>query len=248
MDCVGGDVHIQIVGHQHIKLHPQQTSLGQHGAVLFDEIPEILGQSRIADDDSFPEQGANFGAADIEYIAQTGNILQRQVIFLGGKTVAQSSAIQEQIQPQFPAGLGQSFQFGQGVQRTQLRGIGNVDQLGLDGVLETAVCPVGQHSGAYLLGRDFSVRGRQGQHLMSRCFHSSGFVGVNMSADSTQRPLMGPQRGINHCQIGLGSAYQKVHCQIFSAAQRLDLGGSGGTVAVFSVSRCLFQIGAAQCL
>ena len=107
--------------------------------MLFNQVPEILSQSRIADNNRFSEQGADLGAADIEYIAQPGNILQSQVIFSGGKTVAQSGTIQEQIQPQFPAGLGQRLQLGQGVQRPQFRGIGNVDQLGLDSMLEAAV-------------------------------------------------------------------------------------------------------------
>ena len=39
---VGGDLKVQIIRHKGVKLDAQQAAFCQHGAVLFDEVTEVL--------------------------------------------------------------------------------------------------------------------------------------------------------------------------------------------------------------
>ena len=73
---------IQIIRHQSIKLNTQQAALGQHTAVLLDEVTEILLQGRIGNDHSLTEESTYLCAANVEHIAQTGNIRHGHIITL----------------------------------------------------------------------------------------------------------------------------------------------------------------------
>ena len=102
---MGGNLKVQIVRHEGIKLHPQQAALCQHTAVLLDEVTEVLLESRAPNHHRFAKQGAHLGAADVEHIAQPGDIRKGQVITLRHQAVAQPRAVQEQVQSQLPAGF-----------------------------------------------------------------------------------------------------------------------------------------------
>ena len=93
-----------------------------------------------------------------------------------------------------------------------------------------------------LPGCNLSIPAGQPKHLMSRRLHGAGFVAIDMGAICTDYPLMGPQRGVNHRQIGLGAAHQEMNRQGIIPAQRPDLLGSGSTVIIRSVPRCLLHI------
>ena len=78
--CLGGNFEIEVILHQGVKLHAQQPTLGQHTAVLFDEVAEILVDGRIHDHHRFPKQGTHLGAADVEDIAKSGQIRQGHIV------------------------------------------------------------------------------------------------------------------------------------------------------------------------
>ena len=67
---VAGNLEIQIVGKQRVKLDTQQTALGQHAAALLHHKAEVLLQCRVHNDHGFTEQRTYLGAADVKYVAQ----------------------------------------------------------------------------------------------------------------------------------------------------------------------------------
>ena len=113
-------------------------------------------------------------------------------------------------------------------------------------MLKAAVRAVSLHGLTHLPGSDFSVRTGQRQNLVARSFHGSRFMDVDMSALGAQCPLMGPQSGSNHRQIGLGTANEEVHSHILPTAQSADFPGGGSTVWILPVAGGLLEIGLCQ--
>ena len=214
--------------------------------MLLDQIAEIFGNSLVAEHHCFTKEGAHLGAADVKYIAQPGKVRKGHIVPLCGQAVAQPGAVQKQVQALFTADCGQLFQLHQAVQSAVLRGIGDVDQLGLSLVLKAVGSPVGVHHGAHLLRRDLAVVGGNGQHLMPGRFHRAGFVDVDMGGIRAQSCLMRPQGSVNHRQIGLSASNQKMHIQLGIAAGGADLICGGFAVIVGAIAGRLLQIGADQ--
>ena len=243
---MGGDGKIEIVRHQSVKLDTQQPALGQHPAALLDEVAEILFDSRVRNDHRFAKERAHLGAADVEHVAQPGDIRQGQVISLRHQAVAQTGPVQKQVQSQFMAGFTQGGQLRQRVERAQLRGIGDIHQLGLNHVLKAAVVAVSLHRLTHLCGGDFAVLRRKGQHLVARGLHSARLMDVDVSALGAQRPLMGPQSGGNDGHVGLGAPHQKVDSHVLPAAQSPDFRGGLSAILVLSIAGGLVKIGFRQ--
>ena len=66
----------EIIGEQSCELYPKQAALCKHTAMLFQAVAEIGLQSVIHDDQCFPEESAVFGTADVESVAQLGQVPQ----------------------------------------------------------------------------------------------------------------------------------------------------------------------------
>ena len=177
---MGGDLEIEVIGHQCVKLDAQQSSLGQHAAVLLDEVAEILVDGGIHDDNRLAEQRAHLGAANVEHITQSCQILHGHIVAFCFQTVTQPGTVQKQVQPQFPAGFGQCFQFRQRIKGAQLGGIGNVHQLRLYGMLGGSVGQMGMDRLRHLLCCDFAVLMGHPEHLVSRGLHGAGFMDIDM--------------------------------------------------------------------
>ena len=217
------DFQVQPVLHENLKLKPQQAALGKHAALVLDHIPEVPVDGRIPDDHRFAKQSAHLGAADVKHIAQPGYIRKGQVIALCCQCVAQPGAVQEQVQPQFPADPGQFFQLPAAVQGPQFRRLGNIHHCRLHHVFKAGIIPVGQHRVAHLLPGDLSLVGGKRQALVSGALHGPRLMAVNVGGGGAEHPLVGPQRGGNHGKVGLGSTHQKVNPQILPAAGSADL-------------------------
>ena len=239
---MGGNVKIQVIGHQGIKLDTQQAALGQHAAMLLDEITEILLQVRVRDDHCLTEEGAYLGAADVEHIAQPGDIRQCHIVALRHQAVAQPGTVQEQVQAQLPADTGQLFQLGETVEGTVFRGIGDVHQLGLDRMLKAGICPVGQHRLLHLGSGDLAVAGRNRQDLMASGFHGAGLMDIDMAAHRAQGALVGPQSRCNDRQVRLGAAHKKVHSGVRTGAEGFDFFCGRSAVFILSVAQGLDHI------
>ena len=92
-------------------------------------------------------------------------------------------------------------------------------------------------------GIDFSIRMRQGKDLMSRGFHRSRLMTVNMAGLRADHSLMGPKPRRDHRHIGLCASDQEMDRQLFIPAGPADQGGRIGTMPVLSIAHRLFHIG-----
>ena len=92
-DGMGADALIEAVGEERAELDAQQTSLGQKRTVLLDEGEEMGQPFGTGSHHRLPEEGTNLGATDVEHVAQTGNVPQRNVRSLGCQPVTQAGAV-----------------------------------------------------------------------------------------------------------------------------------------------------------
>ena len=87
----------EIIGEQGCELYPKQAALCEHTAMLFQAVAEIGLQSVIHDDQCFPEESAVFGTADVESVAQLGQVLRRDIISRRGQRTGQPRAVQIEV-------------------------------------------------------------------------------------------------------------------------------------------------------
>lgn len=100
-----------------------------------------------------PNRAPTLVPADIEHVAQAGNLRYGQLRAVGHDAVAQPGPVDEQRQAVFPAGVVQSRQLRLGIQGAALGGVRDIHHAGLDNVLSGLVVPVPLHIILHLLGR-----------------------------------------------------------------------------------------------
>ena len=83
---------------------------------------------------------------------------------------------------------------------------------------------------------------------MSAGFHRTCLVDIYVSCDSTEHALVLPQRRIDHGNIGLGSTYEEMDCQLIIPASLTDLFARLITVFILAVARSLLHVGLHQTL
>ena len=93
--CPPGQVEVQAVLEQGVKLQAHQPALGQHIPPLLHAGAEVILQGRVSQHQCLPEQGPALGPADVKGICQPGQVSQGHVAALAGKPIAQSGPIQK---------------------------------------------------------------------------------------------------------------------------------------------------------
>ena len=83
---------------------------------------------------------------------------------------------------------------------------------------------------------------------MSAGFHRAGLMDIDVSCGGTEHTLVPAKCRIDHGDIGLGSAYQKMDCQMVIPARLADLLPRLLTVFVLTVARGLLHVGLYQAL
>ena len=240
---MAGNLKVQIVGEQGVKLDAQQTALGHAAAPLLHDEAEILLQRRVHDHHGLAEQGSPLGAADIAPVAQAGDLRYGQLRAVGHDAVAQPGPVDEQRQAVFPAGVVQSRQLRLGIQGAALGGVGDIHHAGLDNVLGGLVVPVPLHIILHLLGGDLPLCRRQGDDLVAGGLDGPRLVAVDVSAVGGQHALPGPQNGGDHGGVGLGAAHQEVNVSLRRLADGADLLPGRRAVLVLAVAHGLHHIG-----
>lgn len=84
---------VEAVLKEFVELDPQEPALGEKGAVLFDDGKEMGNAAGVGDDHRFPEQGAAFGAADVEHVGEGREVLEGDVVFRGAQGIGQAGAV-----------------------------------------------------------------------------------------------------------------------------------------------------------
>ena len=90
---MGADFTVQVVCEEGVKLNAQHMSLGQQRAVLLDPGQKVSGHVVSGKYHGFSEEGAALGAADIKYVADTGNVCQCNICSGSCQPVCQAGSV-----------------------------------------------------------------------------------------------------------------------------------------------------------
>ena len=90
-------------------------ALSQHAAALLDVVAEIRFERRVRDYDRFAEQGTDLRATDVEDIGKRAEIRERHVIFGSRQAVAETCAVNKEVQPAARADIVQGGQLRFGI-------------------------------------------------------------------------------------------------------------------------------------
>ena len=67
-------------------------------------------------------------------------------------------------------------------------------------------------------------------------------MGIDMAGDGAQGALMGPEGSVDHRQVRLGAAHQKMHSRVLGAAQSADFIRGLFAEIVLTVTRGLDRV------
>jgi len=113
-------------------------------------------QGRVGDDEGFAEEGATFGATDIEGIAEAGEVGEREGVGGRGEAIGKAGTIEIERDAIETADGGDGGEFGEGVDGAILGGVRDIDHAGLDGVFEVGVVFVGEDGCLDALGGELA--------------------------------------------------------------------------------------------
>ena len=240
------NARVKAAGEQRVELKAQQPPFGEQGAALLHQGAKVRLEGVVANHHGFAKQRPAFGAANVEHVAQPGQVRQRDVADLRVQRVAQPRAIHEQRQPVLAAGLGDGLQFGLGIRRAQLAGVRDVDHARLHQVLLRRVCLVVARVFMHLPRGELAVGAAQGQHLVAARFNGAGFVRGHMPGFGGDHALPGPQDAGDDGGVGLCAAHQKVHIGPLVVHGGADFFARAFAIRVQPVACGLLQIGSRQ--
>ena len=172
---------------------------------------EEVGGSAGGEDDRFSAEGADFGAADGKDVTEGGQVGQGEVARGAHEAVAQAGAVDKQGEAVLKADFADGGKFCLGIQRSVLRGEGDVHQPGEDHVVEGGVGIEALQVGGEVAGLHLSFVGRQGEDFVAGVFHGAGFVHGDMAGLCSHGAFKLPEKGGNDGGVGLRAAGEEVH-------------------------------------
>ena len=104
-----GNVKVEVILKERLELNTQQAALGQHTALAFDHVTEVLSQDGIGIYNCLAEEGANLGTADVEHVTKPCQVIQAHIIALGNQTIAQAGTVHRPLSRQAEDSSSSSF-------------------------------------------------------------------------------------------------------------------------------------------
>ena len=117
------DAEIERVCEQRVKLNARDKTLRQERPVLLDNREQMRDIIMPRDDRRLTEECAAFRPADIEGIAQGGEIWERHVVFRTGQRIGEARPVKIQREVVFPANAADFRELCQRIQRSEFRGV-----------------------------------------------------------------------------------------------------------------------------
>ena len=248
LDGVGGDAQVEAVGHKRVELHAEQAALGHEGSVLLDHGEELARRIAPGKDHGLAAEGSDLRAANVEHVAEAGQLRQREVALGAGQRVAQSGTIDEERQPIFAAHGVEGFQFGTRVDGAEFGGHRHVDHGGLHHVVARVVGAEGPEIVGQRGGGQFAVVGGQGDYLVSTVLHGAGFMDGNVPAVAGYDAVAGREHGVDDGGVGLCAAYEQEHGCLGAVGGLADAFDGAMGVVVVAVAWLLHEVGVDEAL
>ena len=124
-----GNLEVEVVGEERLKLRAEQPPLRKHGAVLLHVRAEMRLELVVHDDDGLAEQRAAFRAAAVEHVGEPSDVLKGNVAADCLETVGQTRAVDEQVERKLVAYRTDGGELGERVDGTRLRRHRKIDHL-----------------------------------------------------------------------------------------------------------------------
>ncbi len=239
-DGMARNVPIEIVGKERIELHAQKPPLCQHRALLLGHGHKAARRHALAKHQRLPAERADLGAADGEHVGERRHVPDRHVAGGAHEPVAQPRPVEKQRQVPPAAGLIQRRKLCLGVERPQLRGLGEVDHAGAGHVLVRRVGVEAAQIGFQLPGVELARVGRQRQHLVAGKLDRPGLVHGDVSGLGGKHGLMPPQKRRDHDKVCLRPAGKKMHVHL--PAEASDLLRRTGAPNVLPIARLGYEV------
>ena len=97
LDAIAGNLEVEVVAQERIKLQRAAPSLGKQGAVALDLGKEVADNPRAGDDHRLTKHGPALSPANVEGVTQTCDILQRNI--RPGRRQTVSDACTVEVEP-----------------------------------------------------------------------------------------------------------------------------------------------------
>ena len=137
------------------------------------------------------EKSPAFCASDIKNVAERSQILEAHIILRAGEAVCQTGAVYVKGELILTADLADRGQLIQGIERAQLRRLGNVYHSGHDDMLVGFVLPVRPDQALDRFGGNLSGGMGERENLMPSGFNGTGLMDVYVSALRCNHALIG---------------------------------------------------------
>lgn len=109
---VAADGEIETVSEKSIELHAEEAALGDHRTALLGNGLKVLGHVAAREDDGFAAERTDLRPADIEDVAEGGNVLESDIRLIRGETVAEAGTVQEKLHAVAVTELGELAKLG----------------------------------------------------------------------------------------------------------------------------------------
>ena len=247
VDCVRSDAPVEIVSEEGVELDAQEAALRQQGAVLLDGGEKVLRRTP-GEDYGLSAQGADFGAADVEDVAEILQVRQGVVAFRACEGVAQAGAVYEQRQAVLMGNRLEFSEFRAAVDGPVFGGQGDVDEAGPDHVVLVHVRVAGGEEGFQFAGVHLAQMLGESHDLVAGVLHGAGFMDVDVRGLYGDGAfIVAKQRG-DYGGVGLRAAYEEIDLAAGAGTGFQDLPPGALGVRVAAVAVQLFEVGLSEAL
>ena len=174
---------------------------------LGEEVGNVL---RSGEYKGFTHESSEFGAADVESVAQTGQIGQVDVALGRGEGVTEAGAVDEEPNTCLVADVAEGGEFFKTIECAYFGGLGNIEGTGPDGVVAVLVILITLEPFAEDMGHHLPFDGPERKDFMSGRLHGPGLKGVDVAGLCCQDALVGPNEGIDGGDVGGCAANEEV--------------------------------------
>ena len=225
-----------------VELDAEEAALRQEGAVLLDGGEEVL-RGLFREDDGLAAEGTDLGSADVEDIAQTGQIRQGEVAGGTGEGVAQPGAVDEQGQAVLMGNRLKFSEFGTGIDGSVFRGQGDVHETRPYHVVLVWIRGGGSQEGFQFAWSHLSVMLGEGQYLVPGVLDRARFMDGDMAGLHGDGALIVREHRGDDGGVGLGAAHQEMDFALRAVASFKNLPFRALGVRIVSVAVQLFEVG-----
>src|SRR5574344_1623388 len=184
------DIVIQIIRKKSFELKAQQTTLGQHSAMLLNIISKIFLNSIIYNYNSLSETRTHFCPSYIENIGKLRQVGQSKISIGRGQPITSTRYIYIKQKSLSAAYSPNSLNLCKRIQSTRLSRLRNINHSRLNHVLKTCIVYMRLVHLLHLGGGNFSIRRRYCQNFMTGSLNSSCFMYPDMTRNSSYNSLI----------------------------------------------------------